>query len=149
VPARWFRIAYAENALRRRAQEAGLRIDGLTAEDAVGLALGFYRDVRAQHTRIDRDDDGLLWQWGPEPEGRFGIDLTRQLIRSGGERIVQLSLTLLYPASPELQALGSGNAWCFDPAGLEAFERELRGSAAYRAVADAVPVAVTLRSGPI
>jgi len=147
VAAGWFRIAFAENALRRFAAENSVSLDELRAPDAVGLALNFYRDRRAQHARITDEGDGLLWQWGPDADAeRFTIDLTRQLVREDEEAITQLCLTLAYRWTPARRALGRGHAWCFTPTAVNEFGRQIRGSAAYRAVATASPVSVSIRT---
>lgn len=145
--ARWFRISYAENALRRFAAEGSVSLETLRAPDAVALVIGFYRERRAQHARITDEGDGLLWQWGPDADAeRFTIDLTRQLVREDEDAITQLCLTLAYRWTPARRALGRGHAWCFSPAAANEFGRQIRGSAAYRAVATASPVSVTVRT---
>jgi hypothetical protein len=150
VASRWFRIAYAENALRRFATDRGDDLTALRTGEAVALALAFYRDRRAQHARVADEGDGLLWQWGPDADAlRFTIALTRQLIREDAEPITQLSLCLAYRWTPARRALGRGHAWCWSPDAADGFEREIRSSAAYRAVAAAVPVEVLVRSDVI
>lgn len=147
MAARWFRIAYAENALRRYAAEHDHDPAVLRASDAIALMLGFYRDRRAQHARIPDQGDGLLWQWGPDADAtRFTAGLTRQLIREDSDTLTQLTLCLSYRWTPARRALGRGHAWCFEPDAADAFERELRSSAAYRAVASAVPAGVAVRT---
>ena len=144
---RWFRISYAENALRRFAGETGRPLDALHATDAVALALAFYRERRAQHARITDEGDGLLWQWGPDADAeRFTIDLTRQLVREDDDAITQLCLTLAYRWTPARRALGRGHAWCFSPSQVDEFGRRIRASAAYRAIATASPVSVALHT---
>lgn len=146
--ARWFRIAYADNAFRRYLAEHSTAPGELRAPDALRTVVGFYRASRAQHARLDENGDGLLWQWGPDADAtRFTIDLTRQLVREGDDQpIVQLCLTLAYRWTPGRRALGRGHVWCFSPAAVDEFERGVRGSNAYRAVAAAAPVEVLLRS---
>jgi hypothetical protein len=150
VASRWFRIAYAENALKRFAAETGADIPSLRTADGIGLAIAFYREKRAQHARVDDEGDGLLWQWGPDADAtRFTIGLTRQLIREDADPITQLTLCLAYRWTPARRALGRGHAWCFDPDAVDAFEKEIRSSAAYRAVASAVPTEVIVRTDTI
>ena len=145
--ARWFRISFAENALRRFAAESSVPLETLHAPDAVALALAFYRERRAQHARISDEGDGLLWQWGPDADAeRFTIDLTRQLVREDEDAITQLCLTLAYRWTPARRALGRGHAWCFSPTSANDFGRQIRGSAAYRAVATASPISVSIRT---
>jgi len=147
VPSRWFRIAYAENAFRRFAVARGTDPATLHAPEAVSLALAFYREMRAQHARIQDQGDALLWQWGPDADAQaFTVDLTRQLVREDRDDITQLALTLRYRWTPVRRRLGRGHAWCFSPAESTAFERELRASPAYRAITTAVPSGVLLRT---
>jgi len=147
VAARWFRISFAENALRRFSVERGVDLKAVRTAEAMGLALDFYRERRAQHAAVDDEGDGLLWQWGPDADAtRFTIGLTRQLIREDAEPITQLTLCLAYRWTPARRALGRGHAWTFDPAAVDAFEREVRSSAAYRAVVSAVPTDVIVRT---
>src|SRR4051812_13911078 len=143
----WFRIGFAENALKRFAAERAVTLSALRATDAVRLVVDFYRDKRAQHARITDEGDGLLWQWGPDADAeRFTIDLTRQLVREDEDAITQLCLTLAYRWTPARRALGRGHAWCFSPASANEFGRQIRGSSAYRAVATASPVSVSIRT---
>jgi hypothetical protein len=147
VASGWFRIAYAENALRRFAQESAVDLRALRATDAVTLAGDFYRHKRAQHARVSDEGDGLLWQWGPDADAeRFTVSITRQLIREDAEPITQLMLCLAYRWTPARRMLGRGHSWCFDPDATDAFEKEIRSSAAYRAVAAAVPTEVIVRT---
>lgn len=143
----WFRIAFAENALRRFAAERGRDLTTLRTADAISLGIAFYRERRAQHARVNDEGDGLLWQWGPDADAtRFTIGLTRQLIREDAEPITQLTLSLSYRWTPSRRALGRGHAWCFVPATVSEFERSIRASDAYRAVSAAVPVDVAIRT---
>ena len=144
---RWFRIAYAENALRRVAAERGVAVEHLHAPEALALSIAFYRGMRAQHALIGNEGDGLLWRWGPDADAEhFTIDLTRQLVREDADPITQLSLTLAYRWTPTRRLLGRGHLWCFTPTGAEAFGREIRATPAYRAVASASPVSTVLRT---
>ncbi|HWH97750.1 MAG TPA: hypothetical protein VNS80_05235 [Pseudolysinimonas sp.] len=148
MPARWFRISFAENAFRRYLAEVDLSLESLRIGAALNAATGFYTDARAQHARILDDGDGLLWQWGPDADAaRFTAGITRQLIREGVDQpIVQVTLCLSYRWTPARRALGRGHTWCFTPAEVGEFERTIRRSPAFRAVAAAAPVEVTLRT---
>jgi hypothetical protein len=148
VPARWFRISFAENAFRRHLTELGQPLEELRIGSAVTAMTGFYTAARAQHARITDDGDGLLWQWGPDADAaRFTAGVTRQLIREGDDQpIVQVTLCLSYRWTPARRALGRGHAWCFTPTQGSDFERSIRRSPGFRAVATAAPVEVTLRT---
>jgi hypothetical protein len=148
VPARWFRISFAENAFRRHLAERGEPLESLRIGDALAAMTGFYTASRAQHARILEDGDGLLWQWGPDADAaRFTAGVTRQLIREGDDQpIVQVTLCLSYRWTPARRALGRGHSWCFSPTAVADFERGIRRSPEFRAVAAAAPVEVTLRT---
>ena len=147
MAARWFRISFAENALRRYAAERGVDLRSVRTAEAMGLALDFYRERRAQHAAIPDEGDGLLWQWGPDADAtRFTIGLTRQLIREDAEPITQLTLCLAYRWTPARRALGRGHSWCFDPSGGRRVRARDPVVAAYRAVVSAVPTEVIVRT---
>lgn len=148
MPARWFRISFAENAFRRHLTETGAALESLRIGDALAAMTGFYAASRAQHSRILEGGDGLLWQWGPDADAtRFTAGVTRQLIREGDDQpIVQVTLCLAFRWTPARRALGRGHAWCFTPTGIADFERDIRRSPAFRAVASAAPVDVFLRT---
>lgn len=147
MPSAWFRIGYAENVLRRFAADTGHDLGAMRTAEAIGLALAFYREKRAQHARITDEGDGLLWQWGPDADAaRFTISLTRQLIREDAEPITQLTLCLAYRWTPARRALGRGHAWTFSPTAVDEFGRGIRSSDAYRAVVSAVPTEVIVRT---
>lgn len=148
MPARWFRISFAENAFRRHLAEIGESLESLRIGTALRAMTGFYTDARAQHARILDDGDGLLWQWGPDADAtRFTAGVTRQLIREGDDQpIVQVTLCLSYRWTPARRALGRGHTWCFSPTQVADFERTIRRSPEFRAVSAAAPVDVTLRT---
>ena len=148
MPARWFRISFAENAFRRHLAGLGDQLESLRIGGAVAAMTGFYTDFRAQHTRLLDDGDGLLWQWGPDADAtRFTAGVTRQLIREGDDQpIVQLTLCLSYRWTPARRAIGRGHSWCFTPAQAPDFERSIRRSPGFRAVSSAAPVEVALRT---
>lgn len=148
MPARWFRISFAENAFRRFLTEVGESLESLRIGTALKAMTAFYTDARAQHARILDDGDGLLWQWGPDADAtRFTAGITRQLIREGDDQpIVQVTLCLAYRWTPARRALGRGHAWCFTPTAVADFERSIRRSQEFRAVSAAAPVEVTLRT---
>ena len=148
MPTRWFRISFAENAFRRFIAATGRKPESLRAPEAFADVAGFYAEHRAQHASVTDGGDRLLWQWGPDADATsFTVDFTRQLIREGDDQpIVQLTLTLSYRWTPGRRALGRGHAWCSGPSELPAFEREVRASDAYRAIAAAAPTGVLLRT---
>lgn len=145
---RWFRIDFAENAVRRHLADRGEPLDELAAGSALSAMTEFSRTARAQHVSIPAHGDGLAWQWGPDADGeRYTATFTRQLIREGDDQpIVQVTLCLSYRWTPTRREVGRGRVWCFDPAELDAFEREVRRSPAFRAVATASPAGVELRT---
>lgn len=143
----WFRIALAEPTFRRYAAAEGVELAALHAPAALALVLGFYRGRRAQHASVPNEGDGLLWQWGPDADAEhFTAAFTRQLVREDAEPITQLTLALAYRWTPSRRTAGYGHTWCFSPAESREFEHTVRSSTGYRAIAQAGPVSVTLRT---
>jgi hypothetical protein len=100
----------------------------------------FYRECRATDCDVNSDADMLLFQWGTYHWSKnelFEFDITRQLILGAGEddQIWQLSLTFLFPITPDLKALKSGNRWCHTPNDLEEFAKSVRASQAFKLAA--------------
>lgn len=103
--------------------------DDIPRTPRVGMQLmcSFYKEVRCEDVELDHDGDMLLFQWGTYDRGKgkhFEVDITRQLIRGGGddEDIWQLHLTYYFLPSDELSGLGAGDRWCKTPGQLAAFE---------------------------
>lgn len=95
VPARWFRIDYARNALLRHLATSNLKLEDLTAARAVDAMLGFQQQFRPQHGEIDE----LLATWGPADEG-WNLTLIRRMTRHDHpER--QLRLTVRLSSRPD------------------------------------------------
>lgn len=136
-----------EKVLTQRALER----TRLTAKEGVPAMLAFYRDERADGCSFDRDADMLLYEWGTYDWGRgefFDLSITRQLIHGGSgedEDIWQLALTFKFSPTEALRALRQGNRWCHDLGEVEEFERFLRTSEAYQAVAAVIPTTVEVR----
>ncbi len=131
--------------------ETGLILNQLTVEQGVELMLVFYRRQRAEDCPPESDGDMLLYQWGDNGDGDFELDLTRQFIIADNDEdedshIWQLSLTFIFPTNDERKSLGSGNNWCEEPhkGATDHFENFVKGSDAYRAVADVSPLKVEL-----
>lgn len=104
----WFRISFAHGAFLRLLKSRSLALETMTVDEGVAAMIEFYREHRAQHTRLDEDGDMLLLQWSAG-----ALDVTRQLIRSGDtdNPIMQLSLTFSVDGpTPE-----TGNVWHSDP----------------------------------
>jgi hypothetical protein len=141
----------AETEFEKVLAQRALDRTRLTAEQGVPAMLAFYRDERADGCRFEDDADMLLYEWGTYNWGRgefFELSITRQLIHDGSgedEDIWQLGLTFKFSPTHPLRALGRGNRWCHDLGELEEFERFLRASEAFQAVAAVVPTAVELR----
>ena len=139
-------IEDSELIFRRR---LGRPIEDLTPRAGIEAALAFYAEQRADTAPMDADGDTLLYQWGTYsfsgPE-TFRLNLTRQffLWDEDDEEPYQLSLTFHYEPTEALSSLDSGNQWCEEPETVEAFRVFISASPAYNAVADAVPMRVTL-----
>lgn len=116
-------MAEVEATFRAYAAERAIDLAGVTAAQAVNLMTDWYERQRVDDVS-DQDGDMLLFQWGTYDWGdgpSFQYDITRQLIRDGGEDddIFQLSLTVHAAPTAEAKAIGSDNRWCESPAGLD------------------------------
>lgn len=110
-----------ESAFRRHLDSNDRALAELDATTSIDSMIGFYTDHRVADVVIQHDGDMLLFQWGPSIDQRdFVYDITRQVIidHEGDDDIRQLSLTLHYPAAPDI---GRGNLWCPRPEEAEAF----------------------------
>jgi hypothetical protein len=121
-------------------------LNTLTAEDAVRLMTEFYATIPAR-ANADKGQDMLLYQWGtyqwtPESTRSFEFDITRQI--ADGDDIAQLSLTLHYKPSPQLEEVASGNRWCHSRDEIAALREFVSNSVAMRAVERLQPETVTL-----
>ena len=117
---------------------------------------GFFRDERATDTvGIEEDGDMLLFEWGTHDWGdgrgrHFSLGCTRQLIprEGGGDDIYQLRLVYAFPPSPDLALLGGGNQWCDTPDNLKSFERSVKTSPPFLALAERTDAGLELSFGP-
>ncbi len=103
--------------------------------------VAFYRDMPVEDCDANSHGDMLLVQWGTYDWGRgqhFEFDVTRQMIPRVGDDddIWQLHLTVRFPPTADLQALGAGNRWCRGTQGVQEFCEFVTTSAAFLAVAD-------------
>lgn len=120
----------SEAAFTEYAKARDHAISDLDAAAAVATMTGFYRDIRAERTRLDADGDALLFQWGTygfngEPD-TFQFNLTRQFIENQiddeqGE-MSQFHLTLHFGPSGRTAGL-VGNEWCWNPNDLDEFQQ--------------------------
>jgi hypothetical protein len=127
----------------------GRRPSSLTPAEGVAVMLDFYRDERAEGCELDKDGEMLLYQWGCYDWGEgefFEFDITRQFIDGAGEDedIRQLHLTFKFEPTEALRKVKEGNHWCHSPKDLAAFRSYVDSSKALKAIADAVPVEVSL-----
>jgi hypothetical protein len=129
----WFRISFALKAFERLLAARG--VDSATMGVAEGLdtMIEFYVAHRAQHTRLEDDDDGLLFQWAPRDDG-LEIGLTRQLCRHGTATLHQLSVSFVVATDAAPPA--AGNQWFFDPAD-PVLSAQIRDSPAWAAATTA------------
>ena len=125
-------------------------IENLTPSQSFTSLIDWYESNRSRDALpISEDGDALLFQWGTynrTPQRTFELNLTRQLIYPDVQEeadlgfvereIWQLGLTYLYEPSAGLDALGSGEAWCFDPADVTNFVSTVLESKAIHAIAN-------------
>lgn len=114
----------------------------------------FYRSQRADDVELAIDGDMLLFQWGTHDWGdgdHFELDLTRQLTlaEADDEDMWQLSLTYLFAASDELNALGMQEKWCFHPDELDDLVLLIQTSAPFGLLKDTRAAKVRLSFGNV
>jgi hypothetical protein len=141
--------AAAEKRFLRIVEAKATELSLLSPPEGIALMLGFYQDERADGCEIDEDGDMLLYQWGSYDWGRgesFEFNITRQLTDGAGEDedIRQLSLTFKFKPSESLRKLADGSRWCHSPDEISEFRSFIESSGAFKAVAKAEPVEVTL-----
>lgn len=137
-----------ENDFRARLADQGLELATLTVQQGVDAMLAFYADERCEGCDLESDGDMLLYQWGYSKQKRtYELDITRQFMSQGGEDedILQLSLTFHFDADPKLGAIPGGDEWCASLGSLESFRGFIAGSAAFAALRERLPTAVSLR----
>jgi hypothetical protein len=79
-----------------------------------GCMADFYERTRVRGCAFKNEADMILAEWGPQEDGEFSLAYTRQLIPplpNGDDQIWQLTLDMRFPASEQLQKLGTGNRW--------------------------------------
>jgi hypothetical protein len=143
------KVASAKKRFLQLIKPKAADLSSLSLADGTALMLGFYQDERAEGCEIADDGDMLLYQWGCYDWGQgetFDFNITRQFMDVAGEDedIRQLSLTFKFKPSESLRKLKAGNRWCHSPEETAEFRSFIASSAAYKAVAKANPVRVTL-----
>lgn len=129
---------------------AGKTVQELDAAAALAQMEAFYRNVRAEHCILEEEGDTLQCQWGVSGQGTektFQLEFARHFIEPGDEDedgMSQLSLTLTYAPAPDLMALEPGTCECSQPADLPEFEKSIRASPPYQALAALKPRQTTL-----
>ena len=135
-----------------RIRAAGCELDTLTPEIAFREMLEWYSAVRIPGCDTAESGDMLLYQWGESyPDGASYLDITRQLMTSGGEddSIFQLSLTLTFDVSAASLGIESDNRWCETPDGVADFRAFIERSAAFNAARNRRPKGVELNYGSV
>jgi hypothetical protein len=120
----WFRIDYAENALRRST-------DGLlppTAAAATAALRAFHRDYRPQHATLP-GADVLTARWFLDGDA-FVLALERRMQRDHSDRPrVFVGFELRYPLTASRRALGSREAPLTDAPAVRGAPRSVTLSA--------------------
>ena len=105
----------------------GISLGEITAADVVDSMASFYANERADDVELAADGDMLLFQWGVHDWGEgpaFDYDVTRQFIVADEEDapIRQLSLTLRFDSTAELEEIGAADYWCSHPDEVDAWK---------------------------
>jgi len=119
VPAHWFRITYARNALLRSLAEGGLDLDALTPSSGLRAMLDFSDRFRPQHAEVDE----LFCRWGPA-EHRYEFAIVRRMRRHDHPEAL---LSLVFEFAPTPSRVGNGLA-------AVTTERDATSTDGYRAV---------------
>ena len=125
MPAHWFRIAYARNALLRSLAEGGLDLDALTPSSGVTAMLDFARDFRPQHAELDE----LFCRWGPT-EHFYEFAIVRRMHRHDHPEAL---LSLVFELAPTPSRVNSGTVRVMT-------KRDATSTEGYRAIARAAIV---------
>lgn len=144
----------AEKEFRAFLLRRGTSLERLDALVGLNTMVAFYREVRGQGLRFERDEDMLLFQWGcyERNDGvAFDFDITRQLIFDEPEEgsIWQLSLSFHFDPTDDLRALGDSNRWCESLDALPSFEEFLTDHPAVALVANHAPRRRRLHYGTV
>jgi hypothetical protein len=144
----------AEKEFRAFLLRRATSLEGLDALVGIDSMVAFYREVRGEGLRFERDEDMLLFQWGcyERNDGvAFDFNMTRQLIIDEPEEgtIWQLSLSFHFDPTDELRALEDGNRWCESLDALPSFEEFLTDHPAVAQVANHVPRSRHLHYGSV
>ncbi|MCG3132770.1 MAG: hypothetical protein FLDDKLPJ_03636 [Phycisphaerae bacterium] len=137
----------SEDMLRQRVEA----LSNPTVETLLSQMVAFYVEQRAEGPDIDADGDMLLYQWGVYDWGkgeRFELSIVRQFILPEEDEPYQLHLTMVFPATPELRAIPSGNQWCTAPSDVARFMEFIRSSTALKHLHDQVPRDLSIHYEP-
>jgi len=156
------KAAHALTEFKHFLRQKGKIVAQLTPYEAVDIMIAHYTEIRADDCSLEEDGDTLLFQWGIYDWGQgrpcFEYNITRQLIYYEnlaevgeeewiGEVINELSLTLQYESTKDLEDLSEGNRLCSDLNDVKAFKEFISSCAATKCVQHFTPKAITLTYG--
>jgi len=142
-------------SFRSFALQSHIHADDITAQEAVGLMLAFYRHVRAPEGLLEGDGDVLQVEWGVYECGEtelFHFELSRHFTEAGREddnRESKFTIGLHYRPTFTLRAIQGGEHWCWSHSDVDAFREDIRASEVYQAVATLPPAEVALEWNPV
>lgn len=120
-----------------------------TCQDAVNQFLAFFESHPVKKVMAHKEEDMLLFQYGTynwDRKGpKFEFNLTRQFEIPNQDELLQLGLTLYYPAD-KLQTIEGFNAWSVDYQDLQSFKTMIETSEGFQNVLsmDITKVAISL-----
>ena len=130
-------VAAFEDAI----ESGGSSLLELTPSVGIEHMLSFYETTFAEGCS-GSSADMLLFEWGSYDWGEgesFELSITRQFIEVGVEgepEVSQLRLIFKYEPSSQVAAFGEGSRWCASQSELPDFKDHIRGTAAFRALAE-------------
>jgi len=144
VPTSWFRISSVENAFRRSLGATAADFDRIRIAGALDQIVRFFKNARAQHTRLDHAEDTLRMSWAPDEAG-LTVTFSRRMQRTGNDvPLVSLDLTLRYVADAEDADTMPGEIVVTNPEQISHFVAAARASTLYRDLVRRRPDSVTL-----
>ncbi|NLH47392.1 MAG: hypothetical protein GX444_02200 [Myxococcales bacterium] len=147
-----FASAEAKARFLQYAAANNYRIDHLTADQALALMAGFYRDEKAANLN-QFSSDMLFFSWGTDDGTEYGenfdYEIARQWMEEDSTDVWYLSLNLRFKSTATMAHLASGNHWCESLDELDSFLTYVRAADATQLAQMKTPAAVIVDSGVV
>lgn len=128
------------------------RIDHLTADQALMLMAGFYRDEKAANLN-QFSSDMLFFIWGTDDGTEYGenfdYEIARQWMEEDSTDVWYLSLNLRFKSTATMAHLAPGTRQCLSLGELDPFLAAVRAAEATQVAALKTPAEVIVDSGVV